>query len=42
VQIGTANFINPTAPIDILNGIRNYMVENNITNIEEIVGKLNT
>jgi len=42
VQIGTANFINPTAPIDILNGIRNYMVENNIANIEEIVGKLNT
>ena len=30
VAVGTANFINPRAPIDVLEGIESYMKENKI------------
>lgn len=38
VQIGTANFINPMAAIDIINGLKSYMEENKITDLNEIRG----
>ncbi|KAF0159734.1 MAG: dihydroorotate dehydrogenase (fumarate) [Syntrophaceae bacterium] len=42
VQIGTANFINPHATIDIIDGIRHYLQDNKIKNINDIVGTLRT
>lgn len=36
VAVGMANFINPTATIDVLNGIENYMIEHGFNNIKEI------
>jgi len=38
VQIGTANFINPQATIDVLNGIEKFMQMSNIANINKITG----
>ena len=38
VQVGTANFINPRATIDILAGIENYLRRNNIKDINEMIG----
>ncbi len=38
VQIGTANFINPHATIDILEGMQNYLARNRIKNINQIIG----
>lgn len=38
VQIGTANFINPQATVDIIAGIERYMQINGINNISRIIG----
>ena len=38
VQIGTANFVNPQATMEIVEGIRNYLVVNKIKDINEIIG----
>ncbi len=38
VSVGTANFYNPTATIDIANGIEAYMKRKNIEDINSIVG----
>lgn len=38
VQIGTASFVNPRAPVDILEGIEQFMVERGIENITELIG----
>ncbi|MEI7590610.1 MAG: nitronate monooxygenase, partial [Deltaproteobacteria bacterium] len=40
IQVGTANFINPTATMDVLNGIRDYLVANNIADVHELIGSL--
>lgn len=40
VAVGTANFVNPTAASDIVDGIKKYMVENDINDIRQIVGKV--
>lgn len=40
VQVGTANFINPRATVEIVEGLGRYLVENNISDINEIVGSL--
>jgi dihydroorotate dehydrogenase (NAD+) catalytic subunit len=42
VAVGTANFINPKAPLEILDGIKKYMKENKISDIQEIIGSLRT
>lgn len=42
VQVGTANFINPRATIEIIEGIRNYCIEKGINKIKDIVGSLIT
>ena len=38
VQIGTANFINPRATLDAIEGMQNYLNENKIKDISEIIG----
>ncbi len=38
VEVGTANFANPTAAADIVNGISQFMVEEGIQDINEIIG----
>jgi len=40
VAVGTANFINPRAPLDVLEGIEAFMKENKIDDINEIIGSL--
>lgn len=38
VSVGTANFTNPTATIDIINGIQDYMGNNGVEDINELIG----
>lgn len=38
IQVGTANFINPAACIEILDGIENYMKHENLKDLSEICG----
>jgi dihydroorotate dehydrogenase (NAD+) catalytic subunit len=38
VAVGTANFVNPRATMDVLDGIEKYMTEHGIQNISELVG----
>ncbi len=38
VAVGTANFINPRAPVEVLEGIKEYMKKNKVKDIKEIVG----
>lgn len=40
IEIGTANFVNPRATIEIIEGIEKYLIENNIKNINELVGSM--
>ncbi len=38
VAVGTANFNNPTATVDIIDGIASFMEKNGINDINEIIG----
>jgi len=40
IEVGTANFVNPRATLDILEGIRKFCEEKEIGNIDELVGSL--
>ncbi|MTD30704.1 dihydroorotate dehydrogenase [Planomicrobium sp. YIM 101495] len=40
VQVGTANFINPNSMIEILEGIKEYMVQYDVRDINTLVGKV--
>jgi len=40
VQIGTANFIDPTVSVKIVKGIDEYLIQNGFNNINEIIGEL--
>ncbi len=40
IQVGTANFIDPQVTIKIIEGIKNYLEENNISKLTDIVGGL--
>ena len=40
VAVGTANFINPRAPLDVLEGVKKYMKDNKIDDIKELIGSL--
>jgi dihydroorotate dehydrogenase (NAD+) catalytic subunit len=42
IAVGTANFVNPRATAEIIEGIVKYMRENDIKNIKEIIGGLVT
>ena len=39
VAVGTANFINPKATLDVIEGISKYMEDNNINDVKELIGK---
>lgn len=41
VAVGTANFINPTATMEIVEGIEMFMANNSIADIHEIIGCVN-
>lgn len=41
VQVGTANFINPHATIDIIEGIEAFLEERSIAEVGDIIGTLN-
>lgn len=38
VSVGTANFANPLATVEIVEGIRRYMEENGVSDINELIG----
>lgn len=38
IQVGTASFANPRAPLDIIEGIKQFMKEEGIKDIKEIIG----
>lgn len=38
VAVGTANFVNPTATLDVLKGIEDYMKKYHIDDINELIG----
>ncbi len=40
VAVGTANFVNPRASLEVLEGIKKYMLDKRINNYREIVGSL--
>ena len=41
VQIGTANFVNPCATLDVIEGIKIYLADNGIKDINDIIGTFN-
>ncbi len=40
VQVGTANFVNPRATQEIVEGITSYLVDNNFKDINQVIGSL--
>ena len=40
IQVGTANFVNPNAMIEIIEGIKDYMRRHEIDDINKIIGSL--
>lgn len=40
VQVGTASFINPNAMINIIEGIKQYMIDYDIADINDLLGKV--
>ena len=38
VSVGTANFFNPTATMDVVSGIENYMKQKQVTDINQLIG----
>jgi dihydroorotate dehydrogenase (NAD+) catalytic subunit len=38
VQVGTATFVNPRAPLDVLEGLQRYMAERGIDDVHELIG----
>jgi dihydroorotate dehydrogenase (NAD+) catalytic subunit len=41
VSVGTANFVNPTAPVEVLEGIEAYLAEAGLGSVRDLVGTLN-
>lgn len=42
VQIGTANFIDPTVTMKVLEGIEQYLIRHGYNDVRQIIGALNT
>jgi dihydroorotate dehydrogenase (NAD+) catalytic subunit len=42
IQIGSANFVNPKATMDVLEGIESYLLQKNISDVRDIIGSLQT
>jgi len=41
IQVGTGNFLNPMATVEIIDGIVTYLKKQGINNVEDIVGGMN-
>ena len=42
LAVGTALFVDPAAPIDILDGLKRYLAERNLTSPADLIGKVRT
>ncbi|MFH1868909.1 MAG: dihydroorotate dehydrogenase [Candidatus Omnitrophota bacterium] len=42
IQVGTANFVSPDSATQIINGLKAYFKEKNISSLKDITGKLQT
>lgn len=42
VSVGTANFINPRTTIEIISGLKDYLIQQKISDIRDLVGNLKT
>jgi dihydroorotate dehydrogenase (NAD+) catalytic subunit len=40
VQVGTANFINPRATVEVAEGLKSYLLEKDIPDISQLIGSL--
>ena len=40
ISLGTANFINPQATLEIINGLKKYLIQNKIKNIANLIGSI--
>ncbi len=40
ISVGTANFVNPRASLEIITGLERYMAEHNLQNLSALTGKL--
>jgi dihydroorotate dehydrogenase (NAD+) catalytic subunit len=40
VQIGTANFVNPHTPLEVIEGLSSFLAENNIADVNDLIGTL--
>jgi len=40
VAVGTANYVNPKASMEIIQGIKKYLIKHKISNIKKLVGAL--
>jgi dihydroorotate dehydrogenase (NAD+) catalytic subunit len=40
VSVGTANFVNPLAAVEIISGVKSFMIRNHISDINDLVGSL--
>lgn len=38
VSVGTANFVNPRATVEVVEGIKDYMIKNQIEDIQDLIG----
>jgi dihydroorotate dehydrogenase (NAD+) catalytic subunit len=38
IQIGTANLVNPRTGIDVINGIKKYLIQNKIESVQKLTG----
>jgi len=38
IQIGTANLINPRTGVDVINGIKKYLIQNKIESVQKLTG----
>nr|MCR5310398.1 dihydroorotate dehydrogenase [Lachnospiraceae bacterium] len=38
VAVGAANFMNPRATLDVLEGIEEYMTKNGVNDVNELIG----
>lgn len=40
VQVGTANYVNPNAPLEIINGLKKHLAERKLSSPAELVGRI--
>lgn len=41
VAVGTANFVNPRAGVEVAEGIRDYLAEKGLTHVRQLIGRVN-